>query len=274
MSETKLSDILTTVAGINSEQTWSEEERDEKMTEYANKEVGHLDASDGYNCDKCKNKGYIIKYTNGAATALPCKCQRIRNILTAAKRSGLGDVLKDCTFDKFIVSEEWQKPIKEKAQSFCKDSEARCFFIGGQSGAGKTHLCTAITGHFIKSGRDTRYMVWVEDAKRLKSLITDSDEYQKRISVFKSVDVLYIDDFFKARSGEQPTPADINLAFEILNHRFMNDGKITIISSEKTLDELCDYDEATMSRIYQASGQYITIISKDRKKNYRLKERK
>jgi DNA replication protein DnaC len=115
-------------------------------------------------------------------------------------------------------------------------------------------------------------MLWCEDSKRLKALVNDFTEYQNEINKFKNVDVLYIDDFLKTQHGEQPTKGDINLAFEILNHRLMNPDQITIISSEKTLTDILTYDEATMSRIYQQTKQYKTNIAKDLNKNYRLKD--
>jgi DNA replication protein DnaC len=115
-------------------------------------------------------------------------------------------------------------------------------------------------------------MLWCEDSKKLKALVNEYTEYQTAISELKNVPVLYIDDFFKTQHGEQPTKGDINLAFEILNHRLMNPELITIISSEKTMMNLLEYDEATMSRIYQHTGTYKTDIPKDIKKNYRLKD--
>ena len=63
----------------------------------------------------------------------------------------------------------------------------------------------------------------------------------------------------------------MNLAFEIINHRIIDREKVTIISSEKTLDQLMEYDEATMSRIYQKAGRYKISIAKDKSKNYRLR---
>ena len=92
------------------------------------------------------------------------------------------------------------------------------------------------------------------------------------INKYKNAKVLYIDDFLKVKKGEEPTPADINLAFEILNYRLLDPDKITVISSEKTLLDLLNYDEATMSRIFKAAGRYKINIEKDIKKNYRLKE--
>ena len=142
-------------------------------------------------------------------------------------------------------------------------------FITGN--CGKTHLCTAIAAHYIKAGYDTQYMLWVEESKKLKALVTDYHEYQRAIEQYKDAPVLYIDDFLKTRQGEIPTNADINLAFEILNHRLMSNGKITIISSEKTLGEMLEYDEGTMSRIFQECGEYKNIIERDISKNYRLR---
>lgn len=142
-------------------------------------------------------------------------------------------------------------------------------FITGNSG--KSHICTAIAAHYIKAGHDVKYMLWNEESKKLKALVNDTS-YQDHIDVYKNVDVLYIDDFLKVRNGESPTVADINLAFEIINNRLIQNDKITIISSEKMLDEIMEYDEATMSRIYQKTGTYKLNIGRDKSRNYRLKE--
>ena len=113
-------------------------------------------------------------------------------------------------------------------------------------------------------------MLWCDESKYLKSIANDNS-YKDEIEKYKTVPVLYIDDFFKVQAGTTPSEADIKLAFEIINSRIIDNDKITIISSEKILDEIIDYDEATMSRIYQMAGKYKLAIAKDRNKNYRLK---
>ena len=117
-------------------------------------------------------------------------------------------------------------------------------------------------------------MLWRDEAGRLKSLVND-EEYGDTIAEYKEVDVLYIDDLFKTgksadRKFQMPTQGDINLAFEILNNRAMS-GKTTIISTECTLPELIEIDEAIAGRIKQMSGDYCMSIAKDRNKNYRLR---
>lgn len=256
----------------NTEQNFSLREHRLQMAEFYNNSEGDLNTIDGYDCKVCKNKGFIAKVDDNACEVYSlCQCQKIRATLKRAKESGLGDILTEYTFDKYIATDEWQKHIKEKAQEFCKNDDAHWFYIGGQVGSGKTHICTAIAAHYIKSGQEVKYMLWSEESKKLKSLVNDIG-YQDEIALYKDVDVLYIDDFLKVRNGETPTNGDINLAFEIINHRLLSKDKITIISSEKTLDELLDYDEATMSRISKKAERYKLNISKDRNKNYRLRE--
>lgn len=273
MSFTSMSDILAKLQSEhNIESNLSHREYQQQRIDWYNQSVGNLNEEDGYNCELCKNKGFIAKLDEADNEVHSiCKCQKIRATLRRAKRSGLGDILTEYTFDKYEATEEWQKYIKETAQEFCRDDEAHWFYIGGQVGAGKTHICTAISAHYIKSGREVKYMLWSEEAKKLKALANDIG-YQDEIALYKNVDVLYIDDFIKVRNGESPTNADINLAFEIINHRLLSRDKITIISSEKTLDEMLDYDEATMSRISKKTGRYKLNIGKDRNKNYRLRE--
>lgn len=272
MSINNIADILAEIKhkhGISPTMT-KEEWQQEKINRYNNSE-GDMNEQDGYNCRLCKNKGMIARIDEqGNEVYTLCKCRKIREMLKRAKRSGLGDVIRDCTFDKFETAEQWQKEIKSKAQAFCKDDNANWFYIGGQVGAGKSHICTAIAAYYIKAGKEVRYMIWAEEAKRLKAIVNDSS-YAEMIHRYKDVDVLYIDDFLKVKFGETPTAADINLAFEIINHRLLSNDKITIISSEKRLDEIMEYDEATMSRIYKETGAYKINIGKDINKNYRLK---
>ena len=247
-------------------------ERRQVIIDIENGIAGNLNEEDGYNCDECKNRGYIWKLNDeDMDTRVDCKCKSTRETLRRARKSGLGDILIDCTFEKFNATEEWQIDLKERAKDFCRNPDAKWFFIGGQPGSGKTHICTAIAGYYIKKRYDVKYMLWCEDSKRLKALINDP-EYQGELNKYKNVDVLYIDDFLKTQHGEQPTKGDINIAFELINHRLMNPDLITIISSEKTLSDILTYDEATMSRIYQKTGIYKTNIAKDIGKNYRLKD--
>lgn len=220
----------------------------------------------GYDCPICKNKGYIEKIVDDSEVLAECKCLKTRDTLRRIKDSGLEELLRCCTFRNFETTEEWQKIIKSGAMSFAEQDKG-FFYIGGQSGCGKTHLCTAIIGAMIKKGRSARYFVWREDSTALKALVNDK-EYQPAIDDFKKTDVLYIDDLFKQSSVSD---ADVKLAFELIDYRARN-SMITVISSELDVDDLIEIDEALAGRIIKQTRKNRYTVTKDRTKNYRLRK--
>lgn len=252
---------------LNTEQSSDEFMR--KRVERYNETPGDLT---GYNCPICKNKGYTAFISeDGNETLRECKCMDIRRTLQRIEKSGLKDLLRDYTFANFTTNDAWQARSKQMAMAYLKDHENQWFYAGGQVGCGKTHLCTAIVGEFIKSGMSAYYMLWRDEIVPLKANVTDDEAYSNAIRKLKEVDVLYIDDFFKTERGKVPTTAEINIAFEILNYRYNNRNLITIISSERLIDEIIDIDEAVGSRIYQRARRYCMTVNYDRNKNYRLR---
>ena len=236
---------------------------------------------DGYDCPLCKNRGKVIEpveretargivYTEKIRE---CGCWKVRRSIRRIQRSGLKDVIEQYTFEKYETPEAWHETVKSIAEQFVKDEDAQFFFIGGQSGGGKTHICTAMCNAFMRQRREVRYMLWMDESKELKAKVNEP-QYEIDMDRLKSVDVLYIDDFLKTANGDAPTRGDLNLAIELVNSRYNSKGKITIISSEFIADNLLDMDEALMGRIVEAcKGRFEINIPKDRKKNWRLRSR-
>ena len=250
----------------------SPEEAKELRLKQCNDATGDLNDSGEYDCPICKNKGVIYSYGENSdeIKACQCRCMKIRKALYDIGKSGLSAMCKKCTFENYKAKEPWQADIKKRALDFCKDPDAKAFYICGQSGAGKTHICTAITLDFIKRGVSCKYMLWRDVSVRLKAIINNFEEYSKEIDELKSVDFLYIDDFWKVNQGSFPSPADVTLAFEIVNNRLSN-GRTTIFSSELSMADIVKIDEATSGRIFESTGKkYYIFIEKDRAKNHRL----
>ena len=218
----------------------------------------------GYDCSKCKNRGYITVIRGRELVTKQCSCMKTRETLRRIRESGLEELLREFKFSTYETPEIWQQTLKETVQSFVK-SDAVGLFLGGQTGCGKTHLCTAAVGYFIKQGMSARYFVWREDSVILKGYINDT-EYAALIGSYKHTDVLYIDDLFKGGA----TDADKKLAFELIDYRCRNKLR-TLISTELTEEELIGTDEALAGRIFRMSKGFRLMIPKDRRKNYRLR---
>lgn len=232
-----------------------------------NSTQGHLNEIDGYNCDECKNKGHLWIVNNNEILQRNCyNCKPIRDSLRILRESGL----VNCTFKNFVCTEKWQEKLITLCKDFVHNTKGEWLFIGGQSGSGKTHLCTAVLRNFVFEYRvSIALFKWQENAKRLKQIVNDIS-YTSEIDVFKKAKVLYIDDFFKVKKGEKVTAADVNLAYELLDYRYCN-NLLTIISSEFSLAEIIDIDEAVGGRIKQRAKNYVLYIDIDKSKNYRLK---
>lgn len=261
--------------------TTSCDEQAKLRAELLNAAVGSLDKQDGFYCEICKNKGVFAYPTltdMGYSTVLfrECVCMKQRRSLRRLEKSGLKSLLKDYTFDSFKAYDPWQGLLLRAAKCYTVSPEG-WFYIGGQVGSGKTHICTAICGELLSKGYGVVYMLWRDAAVQLKACVNDEQQYMKLISEYKNAEVLYIDDLFKAgrdsRTGaaSAPTPADINLAFEILNYRYNDSSKLTILSSEYSISDIITLDEALGSRIYERTkGGTAFAVKRGRERNYRL----
>ena len=97
-------------------------------------------------------------------------------------------------------------------------------------------------------------------------LINSQHEYSK----YKNIEILLIDDLFKGGITE----ADIRIAFEIINHRYINKLPM-MVSSELTIKEILSKDEAVGSRIYEmAKGFICEVKGNGTENNYRLRNNK
>ena len=63
---------------------------------------------------------------------------------------------------------------------------------------------------------------------------------------------------------------DSTVLWHLIRQHYNNPGLSTIISSEKTIDELLRIDQGVGSRIFQRTKSYCVNITADVKKNYRL----
>lgn len=220
---------------------------------------------ESFDCPICQDRGYLVERRNGELVSSECKCAVRKRNMARIRRSGLSDLVNTYTLQRYQTPEQWQKDAKRKAEEYLSAPAGRWFVISGTPGSGKTHLCTAISVQMMKAGRDVRYMLWREEAPRIKALVNDRDEYDPEMDRLKTVDVLYIDDFLK---GAKVSDGDINLAFELLNSRY-NQKRPTIISGERDIEELLEIDEAIGSRVYERSKGFCIVTPPG--KNWRLR---
>lgn len=234
-----------------------------------NDEFGVLDEID---CPICKNKGNIMnttKYTDKfyVNTIVECQCMKKRKQIRKARQSGLGEYVTK-RFEDFETSLEWQKLIKSKAMEYCKGYIDEWFVALGQSGSGKTLISSIIANYMmVVNDFDLMYITWTDFISKTKAQMMGDEtmEAYDYLSKVKNVECLFVDELLKKYND-----TDLKYIIEIINYRYTNNLQ-TIITSERTIDELLDIDEATFGRVIEKSNKYLVQIGKDRKKNYRLR---
>lgn len=210
-------------------------------------------------CDACEG-GYLIEEwrranSQGCITAGPreCACMEQARNRKRLRDSGLEKLADRCSFETFQPRQPWQETVKKTARDYLAEYRNTSFFISGQSGCGKTHICTAVCNEIMRHGGRLRYFQWVKDGTRLKQLVNEREQYEKEINALIKMPYLYLDDLFK----QEITAADIRLVYEIINGRY-NLGKPTILSSERSLGYIRaarDGDgEAIAGRIFESCG--------------------
>lgn len=227
-----------------------------------------------YDCPICKNKGFVAYLDdNKEYCQRRCSCMAKRRSIREAKASGMGALLSK-TFENFETAQEHQKILYRTAREFVSSVTHGdiCWMMAcGQSGSGKTHICAAACNELLKDGFSVRYMSWIAESGRLRRLKTDDEAYNELYFQLQDPMVLYIDDLFKHSGDGKPSDAEIGLAFDVLNHR-INAEKITVISTEYSIEMLRSMDEAITGRIVEMCKGNVVRIKPDINKNYRFKE--
>ena len=207
---------------------------------------------------------------NGALRFQRCKCQSIRDAMGAMDRGGIPpDALAACTWENWKTPENWQRKALAMAQDYVQQIAAgdpSWFIICGTPGCGKTTLCTTIFRAIVEGGKPGLYVSWREFARRAKAVGNDRDDFREETEPLKNTPLLYLDDFWKG----EIRPADVHLAFELINARYIS-KKPTILSSENTLEAILRGDEAIGSRLFEMAGGYYVDCSRAR--NWRTARR-
>lgn len=201
----------------------------------------------------------------------PCECRQLRIAEDKLKASGVSEEFRNMRFENFnyessLETMEAYATAKSYSKSFGEIRVARqnSTILMGQVGSGKTHLAMAISNTLLDNSVGVIYMPYRSIITKIKQSITDEENYQREINRYKEAQVLFIDDLFKGRITE----ADINVMFEIVDYRYFKKLPV-VVTTEKTIDDLLEIDEAIGSRLYEMSKNHM-VTMKGNKLNYRV----
>lgn len=226
-------------------------------------------------CKLCNGTTWII-YTDeqGYERGKPCEC---REKAIAAKLLSASGISEDDQKKGFKGFKTFGEPALENAkqtatlyyQNFgtIEGERINSLMLCGASGRGKTTLGLAVANNLLNTGVSVRYMPYRDEVTTLKQQLGAEDKslYRDRIYRLKTARVLFIDDLLKGKVNE----TDINIMYEVINYRYLQ-RKPVIVSTEKTIEQLLEFDEAIGSRLIEMSKGYIITFDSS-VPNYRLR---
>lgn len=253
----------------------NDDQYEEWLAKSLNSKKGKMDEVDGINCPICRNKGVIYGWDKETQSrfAADCGCMAARQSLRKLSRS---DVCKDWrykTFDSYTTTDQWQEIMKARILRYVKDDHRGWLYVSGQSGCGKTHLCTAALVDLVKQeALSGEYIRWMDMSEKLDAIRFSSDELKKFKHTLTTCDILYLDDLFKKMRNAPISRREFDNTLSIIDARYKNPKLMTIISGERTMEELGQMDEAFAGRIHERCGKHIVQIKREVGRNYRLKK--
>lgn len=221
-----------------------------------------------YDCSLCEDRGYIFKIQDGYEVAVPCECLEKKQSVEKMARSGLTEAFKQRTFKTFIVNNEWQLEAKAKAMDYSKNfKETKAsLMLSGQPGSGKTHIGVATMLRLIENNTGCVYREYISMLTDLKQTSMDEEEYIRSLEKYINPPVLFLDDFLKG----EPTVADRKHVYKIINTRYLKSMPM-IISTEKSVKEILNWDEAIGSRLIEMCQGNVIEFPRGIENNYRLR---
>lgn len=224
----------------------------------------------GY-CKLCRKRGYTVQKDGNYKRYVICRCMEQRRQNKEIANSGYAELITSKTFGNFTVNEEWQSNALRTVKTWAVQNRYPFLYLGGKSGAGKTHLAIAAFYSLVQRGVRGKFISWRAESRDLKMRMTEVGYYDSKIQELKKIPLLLIDDFLWT-NGATPSEEDFKLAKEIIEERQANERR-TIITANWTIKQMNGMSEVIGGRIYQACGSQTNFAFTygSEAKNYRAR---
>lgn len=216
-------------------------------------------------CLKCKDFGRYHPLANGVpdySKTVVCECQREilkrENQIRYMKYCELPAATEDRTFETFKCDKEGR--LKEALHSAHQIvwGQLRWLTLISDVDRGKTHLAIAICRQWLADGQSAKYAFVPLLLDELRDGFNNKGEnsYEFRFNFYLHVGLLVLDDL----GAEAKTAWSLEKLETIIDYRYIND-MATVITSNKTLDELNEISPRIRSRILRANMSKVVNIS-------------
>lgn len=205
-------------------------------------------------CENEKNKnicgagGYHFKliYKNGKLVSTPYKCRKLLTNKNLVKSGNfLYSNINNNMFNNYLLKENILEQEEKNRVILInyllmikKEEEFKSFYLSGPFSSGKTYLISCLANELAANNKTVAYVIISEFLLDIKKRLNDKMNFYDLIDSLKNVDVLFLDELGNEKFSFF---FHIEILYNVLNFRFMNDKKTIFISNYDLKDLLRNY---------------------------------
>jgi DNA replication protein DnaC len=184
------------------------------------------------------------------------------------------DNIPDLRINQYIAKTDKQKRAKKMAVDYANKPEGSIAFLG-RPGTGKSHLAYGIARKLVEmDGEYVKIVQYNQMIQELKMARYDEINFRRVLSRYTKPKYLLLDDFLKGsvRTFSHITKIDdseIELIFLVINERYLK-RKDIILTSEYSIEQIKQLDEAIGSRIFEMCGSCVAEFGPE-EENWRMR---
>lgn len=189
--------------------------------------------------------------------------QNMNNLKSSYVYCDIADNLMNIDLNN-IEFKDNQKELYLKLASILHKKTNKGLYIFGDLGVGKTYLCIGLSNSLVKMGHRVSFVKVSSFFNEMRSLIGSNESLDRRISVLKTSDYLFLDDIGSETVSEFVRD---DILFPILDYRLEN-NLVTIFTSNLNKQDLLkhyQYDRKEKSNLMNATRllERIDILTED-----------
>lgn len=228
---------------------------------------------DGKPCERClstrKDGCFHYLGEQGSLTMFVCpkrsSCTKIveyheRYVSIVRRHSRMPYELSLKSSTNFIIDKPWQQSVLHKLSKW-NVKDKNWILLSGGPGTGKTHLVSAIVNSLLSQGYEVMYARFSEVMDSVRSR-----DYSL-MQACRCVPILFLDDLYKGNI----TPFELKETADLIDYRGVN-KMITLITTEKSPQELIETDQATTGRIIRNCNDFWAVFPRGLTADYRLQD--
>ncbi len=192
-------------------------------------------------CTECDGSGNkLTEDNNGYSFYRPCNCTQLDSKINKFNQSKIPLKFSDITIDSYVPASSSQGKVRRYIETFVEKypGDSKGFVLMGPCGIGKTHLLASVVKILtLEKNIGCRFIDFFHLLQSIRNCYGAGISDSILLDPLMEVEILAIDELGK---GKRDSEWEHYVLDQIISRRY-NDGRVTIFTTNYTLDQNTSY---------------------------------